>query len=112
MAINKDSIELGISILKQINRGAYVVRYEINDRSTSFVDTDKIFCIDEKADKGYECVFINIENMSEEQHKRWKQLKSEIPNSSFTSKLEEKDYPSYSQWLEVKEKNITCIGWF
>lgn len=50
-----------------------------------------------KTDKGYESIFTNIKNMTEEQFKLWKQLKNEIPNSSFSNQL--------------KDKNITCIGW-
>lgn len=112
MALNKDSVKLGISILNQINRGARVVRYERYDRSTPYVDTKKIFCIDEKSDGGYENVFTNIEDMTDEQVKLWEQLKGEVPNSSFMDKLEEKDYPTSSRWMEEKDKNITSIGWF
>lgn len=112
MALDKESVKLGISILKRINKGAYTVKYEIPDRSVSYVDTDKIYCIDEKYDYGYENVFTNIENMTEEQRKLWKLLKNEVPNSSFMSKLEEKDYCSYLQWGKEKDKDITCIGWF
>lgn len=110
MALNKESVKLGISILKQINKDAYTVKYEIADRSVSYVDTDKIFCVGAKYDDGYENVFTNVENMTDEQHKLWEQMKSEVPNSSFMNKLEEKDYRSYSQYR--KDKNITCIGWF
>ena len=56
MALNKDSVKLGISILKKINKGANVVKYENYDRKTSYVDTDKIFCVDKKYDNGYETV--------------------------------------------------------
>lgn len=98
MALSKDSVELSIHILKRINQEANVVRYEINDRTNSYSDTGKIFCVDEKTDKGYESIFTNIENMTEEQLKLWKRLKNEIPNSSFSNQL--------------KDKNITCIGWF
>ena len=45
--------------------------------------------------------------MTNEQRKLWKQLKDKIPNSSFMNKLEEKDYRSYSQWREEKDKDIT-----
>ncbi len=110
MALNKESVKLGISILKQINKDAYTVKYEIADRSVSYVDTDKIFCVGAKYDDGYENVFTNVENMTDEQHKLWEQMKSEVPNSSFMNKLEEKDYRSYSQYR--KDKDITCIGWF
>lgn len=110
MALNKESVKLGISILKQINKDAYIVKYERYDRSVSYVDTNKIFCVDEKYDDGYENVFTNIENMTDEQHKLWEQMKSEVPNSSFIKKLDEKDYRSFLQWVE--EKDITCIGWF
>ena len=48
MALDKDSVKLGISILKKINKGANVVKYENYDRKTSYIDTDKIFCIDEE----------------------------------------------------------------
>lgn len=112
MALDKESVKLGISILKRINKGAYNVKYEISDRSVSYVDTDKIFCIGEKYDYGYENVFTNIENMTEEQRKLWEHLKNEVPNSSFISKLKEKDYRSSSQWQKEKDKDITCIGWF
>lgn len=112
MALDKDSVKLGISILKQINKDAYTVKYEICDRSVSYVDTNKIFCVGEKYDYGYENVFTNIENMTEEQRELWKQLKKKVPNSSFISKLTEKDYRSYAQWREEKDKDITCIGWF
>lgn len=112
MALNKESVQLGISILRQINEGVNVVKYERYDRSISYVDTDKIFCIDEKSDYGYENVFTNIENMTDQQHKLWEQMKSEVPNSSFIKKLDEKDYHSFLQWLDKKNKNITCIGWF
>lgn len=112
MALDKDSVKLGISILKKINKGANVVKYEIYDRKTSFVDRDKIYCIDEKYDNGYENVFTNIENITPEQLELWKQLKDEVPNSSFINQLKEKDYPSHSLWLEEKDKNITCLGWF
>lgn len=98
MALSKDSVALSIQILKRINQGAKVVRYEVNDRTNSYTDTGKIFCVDEKADKGYENILTNIENMTEEQLKLWEQLKNKIPNSSFSKHL--------------KEKNITCIGWF
>jgi len=57
MALDKDSVKLGISILKQINKSASVVKYEIFDRTDSYVDTNKIFCIDEKYDYGYEECF-------------------------------------------------------
>lgn len=112
MALDKDSVKLGISILRQINKSAYTVKYEIADRSVSYVDTNKIFCVGEKYDYGYENVFTNVENMTNEQRKLWKQLKDKTPNSSFMNKLEEKDYRSYSQWREEKDKDITCIGWF
>lgn len=112
MALDKDSVKLGISILKKINNGASVVKYEIYDRSISYVDTDKIFCIDEKYDDGYENIFTNIENMTSEQIKLWDQLKKEVPNTSFREKLEEKNYLSSAQWEKDKNRNITCIGWF
>ena len=60
-----------------------------------------------KYDYGYENVFTNVKNMTNEQRKLWKQLKDKIPNSSFMNKLEEKDYRSYSQWREEKDKDIT-----
>ena len=112
MALDKDSVKLGISILKRINKGANVVKYERFDRTISYVDTDKIFCVDEKYDDGYENVFTNIEDMTDEQRKLWNQLKKEVPNTSFMDKLEEKDYKSSSLWQKDKDKNITCIGWF
>lgn len=112
MALDKDSVKLGISILKRINKGANVVKYENFDRSTAYVDTSKIYCIDEKYDNGYENVFTNIENMTPEQNKLWDQLKEEVPNTSFRDKLKEKNYPSFAQWMKEKDKNITCIGWF
>lgn len=112
MALDKDSVKLGISILKKINKGASVVRYENFDRKTAYVETNKIYCIDEKYDDGYENVFTNIENMTPEQIKIWDQLKEEVPNTSFRDKLEEKNYPSSAQWMNEKGRNITCIGWF
>lgn len=112
MALDKDSVKLGINILKRINKGANVLKYEMYDRSASYIDTDKIFCIDEKYDNGYENVITNIENMTDEQIKLWEQYKDEVPNSSYMDKLEEKNYPSYSEWLKHKDKNITRIGWF
>lgn len=112
MALDKDSVKLGINILKRINKGANVIKYEMYDRSASYVDTDKIYCVDEKYDNGYEYIFTNIENMTNEQRSLWKQLKSEVPNSSFMDRLKEKDYPSFSQWEKEKGKNITSIGWF
>lgn len=112
MALDKDSVKLGISILKKINKGASVVKHEIYNRSVSYVDTNTIFCLDEKYDDGYENVFTNIENMTPEQKRLWEQLKNEISNTSFTDRLEEQNYPSSSQWAKEREKNITCIGWF
>lgn len=112
MALDKDSVKLGISILKKINKGASVVKYENFDRKTACVDIDKIYCVDEKYDDGYENVFTNIENMTPEQIEIWDQLKKEVPNTSFRDKLEEKDYPSSAQWIKEKDRNITCIGWF
>lgn len=112
MALDKDSVKLGISILKKINKGASVVRYENFDRKAAYVETSKIYCIDEKYDDGYESVFTNIENMTPEQIKIWDQLKEEVPNTSFRDKLEEKDYPSSAQWMKEKGRNITRIGWF
>lgn len=112
MALDKDSVKLGISILKQINKGTSVVKYENFDRSTAYVDTNKIYCIGEKYDDGYENVFTNIENMTPEQIKLWDQLKKEVPNTSFRDKLEEKDYSSSEVWMKEKNRNITCIGWF
>ena len=111
MALDKDSVKLGISILKKINKGANVVKYENYDRKTSYVDTDKIFCVDEKYDNGYENVITNIENMTDEQMELWEELKGKVPNSSFMDKLEEKHYP-YKQWMNEKDRNITRIGWF
>ena len=112
MALDKDSVKLGISILKKINKGANVVKYENYDRKTSYVDTDKIFCIDEMYDNGYENVITNIENMTDEQMELWEELKGKVPNSSFMDKLEEKHYPSSKQWMNEKDRNITRIGWF
>lgn len=112
MALNKSSVALGIRILKKINKGASVVKYENYDRKISYVDTDKIFCVDEKYDNGYENIITNIENMTDEQVELWEELKDEVPNSSFMDKLEEKDYPSYKQWMNEKDRNITRIGWF
>lgn len=112
MALDKDAVKLGISILKKINKGASVVRYESFDHKTAYVDTNKIYCIGEKYDYGYENVFTNIENMTPAQIKIWDQFKEEVPNTSFRDKLEEKDYLSYAQWMKEKDKNITCIGWF
>lgn len=112
MALDKDSVALGIRILKKINKGASVVKYENYDRKISYVDTDKIFCVDEKYDNGYENIITNIENMTDEQVELWEELKDEVPNSSFMNKLEEKDYPSYKQWMNEKDRNITRIGWF
>lgn len=112
MALDKDAVKSGISILKNINEGASVVKYENFDRKTAYVNTDKIFCLNEKYDGGYENVFTNIENMTPEQIKLWDQLKKEVPNTSFRDKLEEKDYPSSEQWIKEKDRNITCIGWF
>lgn len=112
MALDKDSVKLGISILKKINKGANVVKYENYDRKTSYVDTDKIFCVDEKYDNGYENGITNIENMTDEQMELWEELKGKVPNSSFMDKLEEKHYPSYKQWMNEKDRNITRIGWF
>lgn len=112
MALDKDSVKLGISILKKINKGANVVKYENFDRKTAYVDTDKIYCVDEMYDDGYESVFTNIENMTDEQIKEWEHLRNEVPNSSFMDPLKEKDYPSYSSWINDKDKNITSIGWF
>lgn len=106
MALDKDSVKLGISILKRINKGASVVKHERYDRSTSYVDTNKIFCIDEKYDDGYESVFTNIENMTDEQIKLWNQLKDEVPNSSFMDRLKEKDYPSSFHWMKDKDKGL------
>lgn len=112
MALDKDSVKLGISILKRINKGASVVRYETYDRENSYVDTDKIFCVGEKYDYGYDNVFTNVDNLTDEQRKLWNELKEEVPNSSFIDKLEEKDYPTSSLWMKEKDKNITRIGWF
>lgn len=112
MALDKDSVKLGISILKKINKGASVVRYENFDRKDAYVETSKIYCINEKYDDGYENVFTNIENMTPEQIKIWDQLKKEVPNTSFRDKLEYKNYPSSAQWMKEKDKDITCIGWF
>ena len=82
MALDKDSVKLGISILKKINKGANVVKYENYDLKTSYVDTDKIFCVDEKYDNGYENVITNIENMTDEQMELCEELKGKVPNSS------------------------------
>ena len=67
---------------------------------------------DEKYDNGYENVITNIENMTDEQMELWEELKGKVPNSSFMDKLEEKHYPSYKQWMNEKDRNITRIGWF
>lgn len=112
MALDKDSVKLGIRILKKINEGASVVKYENFDRKTAYVDADKIYCIGEKYDYGYENVFTNVENMTPEQIKLWDQFKKEVPNTSFRDKLEEKNYSSSAQWMKEKDRNITCIGWF
>lgn len=112
MALDKESVKLGISILKKINEGASVVKYEDFDRKTAYVDTSTIYCIGEKYDNGYENVFTNIENMTPEQIKLWNQLKKEVPNTSFRDKLEEENYSSSAQWMKEKDRNITCIGWF
>lgn len=112
MALDKESVKLGISILKQINKGADVVKYENYRKSISLTDTKLIYCLDEKYDDGYENVFTNIENMTDEQRTLWKQLKNEVPNTSFINALEEKDYSSSAQWEENRNRNITCIGWF
>ncbi|MCE9060030.1 hypothetical protein [Parabacteroides distasonis] len=98
MALDKDSVNLGISILKRINKGASVVKCENRNRLASYVDPDKIFCIGDKSDRGCENVFTNIENISDEQKELWEQLRNEVPNTSFVNKLGDKD--------------ITCIGWF
>lgn len=111
MALSEDSVKLAISILKQINKGASVVECEHETHLTSYTDTDKIFCVNEIYD-GYEDVFTNIENMSNDQLQLWDKLKEGVPHSSFINPLEENDYPSHSQWEKNRNKNITCIGWF
>lgn len=66
MVLDKDFVKLGISIFKKINKGVNVVKYENYDCKILYVDIDKIFCVDEKYDNGYENVIINIENMIDE----------------------------------------------
>lgn len=112
MALDKESVKLAISILKKINKFANVVKYERYDKSISYVDTNFIYCVGEMSDDGYENVITNIENMTSEQIRLWEELKDKVPNSSYMDKLEEKDFPSYSLWLNKKEENITRIGWF
>ncbi|SEC66251.1 hypothetical protein SAMN04489761_3433 [Tenacibaculum sp. MAR_2009_124] len=61
-------------------------------------DTKIILCYDKKSDGGYENVFINIKDISEDQKEYFNTRKNEIGNSSF---LKEPD-----------ENNLTALGWF
>ncbi|QKX07775.1 hypothetical protein HN014_22510 (plasmid) [Aquimarina sp. TRL1] len=61
-------------------------------------DTEIILCYDRKSDGGYENVFVNVKNISEDQKNHFNTRKKEIGNSSF---LKDPD-----------ENNITTLGWF
>lgn len=111
MALDQDSVRLGISILEEINKNATVLRYRSYDKSISYVDTNIIYCVGEKSDGGYENVFTNIENMTNEQLQLWFKLVEKIPYKYYMAVVAEEDCISHSHWLQVKDKKITCIGW-
>ncbi|MGL4805639.1 MAG: hypothetical protein ACRC26_04770 [Bacteroidales bacterium] len=115
MALNNESVKKAVSILKKINPGASVVKhkvYERYNRKTSYAETDKIYCLDEKSDCGYENVFMNIENISDQQRELFEEMKKEVPNSSFMRAIKECDCASWEEWKVKKHQDITTLGWF
>lgn len=100
MALSKNSVDIAINILKAINISPLVnvQKCKVYDRNDNYASVNQIYCIDEKADLGFENVIINIENISEEQLNTWNELKGSVPNSSMTDLLE--------------GTNITRIGWY
>ena len=95
MALDQDSVKLGISILEKINKDAKVIKYRNYDKSISYVDTNIIYCVGEKSDCGYENVFTNIENMTNEQLQLWLKLVEKVPYKYYMAVIAEEDCTSY-----------------
>lgn len=110
MALNKESVERGIQILKEINGGRTLKLEYYVEREDDIFSTEYIYCIGEKYDGGFENLFTNVEDITSEHLQKWNELKNEIPNTSITKKLKEDDYPYF--WRKGEKTNITRIGWF
>ena len=103
MALPKSEVDKAFYLFKQISNegddrdkkvsGSFIQEF---DKENPF-DTRYVFGEDHKADDGWECVFINVENINPVQLELWYDGKSKIYNSSF---------------MQAHPGNITRIGFF
>jgi len=98
MALSKQSVQQAKKILKIISPNAAILEIEIyrSYEKKKYEEVGYIYLLDEKADGGFENVFINIEDMNEVQREIWENHKNDVPNSC----------------IDRTTGNVTCIGWF
>jgi hypothetical protein len=80
MALSKSSCKKAFEIfaaLTTINNKTPLLRTEDNQ-----YHEQKVIGIDKKQDGGWECLFINIKDVTPEQLQVWEQRKGEVHNSS------------------------------
>ncbi|MGZ3867364.1 MAG: hypothetical protein ACXVC2_12680 [Bacteroidia bacterium] len=102
MGLSKTSVELAWYILNEINPKANnsFIQDTQGDEAAQKRE-DKILGFDKKSDGGYENVFMNVRNISEQQLEIWERRKGEIGNSPFS------DTKSISG-----DPNVRTLGWF
>jgi len=96
MALSESSVLKAWRILNEINPAAnnsFISHYDEDEP----LRLDAIIGYDRKSDGGWENVFINVRNISQEQLETFKSRAREIPNSFF---------------IDDKGNGITRIGWF
>lgn len=96
MALNKHNVEKAWYILNEVNpnaRNSFINEYDESDP----LKEDTIIGVDRKSDDGWENVFINVRNITQDQLDIFNNRKKEVSNSSFIRK---------------KGDGITRIGFF
>jgi len=96
MALSKENVQKGWRILNEVNpmaNNSFISEFDPEDpfRENLIIGEDK------KSDGGWECIFLNIINITPDQISIFERRKNEVHNSSF---------------FNYKGNGITRIGWF
>lgn len=95
MALDKKAVHTAHTILLSVFPGCGSFVQEHDDKDEFCLN--RVIGYERKFDDGWENIFINVENITEDQLRMFNELKDKVPNSSFIT-----NHPG----------GITQLGWF
>jgi hypothetical protein len=87
MALSQTSVRKAVNIFEEIAgplKSAFIEQGQTDNR----YDQQKLIGSDKKEDGGWESIFINIKDISNEQLELWDSRKTQINNSSFCNEVQ------------------------